>query len=478
MVYCSSTFFLNQFVAVSEKLKQSRALADLSQDIMSTILTAGIISIGFFSVFSIFVFFCYFFKKILPIVHENMKETVKFEKIYLIIVSFFALLLISIIFNQTNVFYNPSINGQDLCGFQRNIGILYTTDTGYLVGFGNTYLHVNATEWKQPLFSLFAMPFGITAFILSKIFFFVPNAYFIIINVIQIILLQFSLVLISRMAKLNPSNALFFFGISTLSYPVLFFSLNMEQYIFPVFWLVLFIYACIFKKQYQESSFIPASGSMLSSVVLFPLMVNKKDFIEQLKRTAIKFGIATTIFGQLPLFLNIFSSLKKAVAFTGIDLSFTDKLFQYFNFISLCLIKPNIVTDINQYQQFTIHIYTLSSVTAVNIIGVALLLVAIIGFILNHQNNFACICMFWVAYSFVILCIIGWGTSENGLILYSLYFSWAFLCLVFMAIERICDHFSAIKYIIYSIVIIILAVINIAGIYEIIAFGIKYYPVL
>jgi hypothetical protein len=121
-------------------------------------------------------------------------------------------------------------------------------------------------------------------------------------------------------------------------------------------------------------------------------------------------------------------------------------------------------------------VYYLKPVTALNICGAALLLVVTAGFMLNAKNKFAVICMGWIVYSFIILCIIGWGSSENGLILYSLYFSWAFLSLACLTIEKIFQKIPLIKYILYSAIIAVFTFINISGIYELIRFGVTYYP--
>ena len=42
----------------------------------------------------------------------------------------------------------------------------------------------------------------------------------------------------------------------------------------------------------------------------------------------------------------------------------------------------------------------------------------------------------------MILCIIGWGTMENGLVLYSLYFAWAFLILIYKLLKRVFEKFN------------------------------------
>ena len=46
---------------------------------------------------------------------------------------------------------------------------------------------------------------------------------------------------------------------------------------------------------------------------------------------------------------------------------------------------------------------------------------------LRFGDFFSKICFAWVLFSVVLLAIVGYGASENGFILYSYYFSWAFI---------------------------------------------------
>ena len=58
-------------------------------------------------------------------------------------------------------------------------------------------------------------------------------------------------------------------------------------------------------------------------------------------------------------------------------------------------------------------------------------------FIVNIKDKLNRISFYWVIFSFIILCVVGWGTLENGLILYALYFSWAIVILMYNLIKQI-----------------------------------------
>ena len=81
----------------------------------------------------------------------------------------------------------------------------------------------------------------------------------------------------------------------------------------------------------------------------------------------------------------------------------------------------------------------------------------------------------WILFSFALLCVMGWGTNENGLILYSLYFSWAYIILIYLFIDKLIKN-DLIKRIIIIILCISIFVFNIPAFLEIAKFGIVNYP--
>ena len=79
----------------------------------------------------------------------------------------------------------------------------------------------------------------------------------------------------------------------------------------------------------------------------------------------------------------------------------------------------------------------------------------------------------------IMLVGLGWGTKENGLILYALYFGWAFLVLLFQLVEKI-EKKMNVKYVLPLISVfsaVVLGVINVPAIIEMVNFAITYFPV-
>jgi hypothetical protein len=434
------------------------------------------------------VFLYCFWIKIVSFFKDIVDTSDRPERSYFIAVSIIALIAVAVIYTQTNCFYAPQSNGKIVSG-----DVVFTTDTGSF-SQSNTYISVVHNGYKRPLYGVFSMPFAVIAFALSKVFLFVPQGYYIIFGVIQIELATLSIILISRMLSLAGLTKYLFFVLVSLTYAVLLFSLNLEQYILSVFFLIVLLYIFVFQKENLDYALIAAAGTILTSGILFPLLVFASEkqndaAIRRLTKFACTFFVLITLFSSLWLFLDPNAMYEHFVhisqtsgygAGVGEKVSLPDKLLQYFNFVSLCFVKPATVIGISSLETIVNKglSYQLAPVTSLNLLGVILLAVAILGFAQNWRDTFARICGFWVLFSFFVLCLVGWGTAENGLILYSLYFGWAYFCLVFLAIEKALQKLPVVKYAVYTAAIITLAAINLPGIWDVIQFGIKYYPVV
>ena len=113
--------------------------------------------------------------------------------------------------------------------------------------------------------------------------------------------------------------------------------------------------------------------------------------------------------------------------------------------------------------------------SSLNIVGIIILLTCLISYILNRKEYMAKISFGWVLFSAIILLFIGWGTAENGLILYSLYFYLAFYVLYYLLLKKLIKNEKIFNYIIL-ISSILIFIKSIPTLYDLIKFAIKYYP--
>ncbi|MGL4999904.1 MAG: hypothetical protein ACRC5T_13155 [Cetobacterium sp.] len=458
----ASTYINSQkFQAISKKIA-------LENNVLLIKLIA--IFIGLISAFALFLFWSYFIKKYYIELDRFFKNLKKDEKISLTIFLLFFSTLAVFTFTKTNLFYMPESSGKIY-----NYDILFTSDTAYQY-ISNVFMNIGAPEndLRQPLFGLYSLPIGTSAYIISKIFFFIPNSFGLFLQIFQILMLGISLILLGRLMKLEkPFEKVLFYIFISVSYSFLIWSLPLEQYVICYFFLILFVYDSLGKRKYENLLYIGATGTLLTSGIVFPLLFHKID-IKSIAKKILEIGLLflTTIIliGQSAI---IFSSISRFLTLTkymGIRLDFIDKFKQFSNFVYMCFLTPKTLIK-NIDGKISIQ---LEPVTSVNIFGLLLLIFMIIGIIFYYKDKFMRICFGWVVFSFIILCIIGWGTEENGLILYGLYFSWAYVALTFKILQKLFKS-KKIFYPIMMIIILTMSIINITGFKKLVDFGIQYY---
>jgi len=193
----------------------------------------------------------------------------------------------------------------------------------------------------------------------------------------------------------------------------------------------------------------------------------------------IKYGLEFValmlVFCRFDVLYNLSLKVTQLSAFTEKSLSLTDKLYQYTAFIKNCFFAPKAMEGIALE-----HIsWQLNLETSMNFIGVAIFALCIISTLVNRDKKSSLIAAGWICFSIVMLLCLGWGIRENGLILYALYFGWAYLVLIFQLVEKIETKMKTriLIPIFTAICVVIMAVVNIPAILQMIQFAINYYPV-
>ena len=165
-------------------------------------------------------------------------------------------------------------------------------------------------------------------------------------------------------------------------------------------------------------SYVAAVGTLLPSGIIFPLISKFKNFkywIFNIFKCFIFFLITMILSGQILQIFTLIDRFDFLMNFSGKSLSFMSKFKQFLYFVQSIFIAPsgNIVFSEG------IPRYFLKEVNFICILGIIILSICFISFLLNRKKKIAIISFLWIIFSFLILCIFGWGTKENGLILYS-----------------------------------------------------------
>lgn len=471
-----------------------------------------------FAIFATITFLYWFYTKLWYYLKSFFKSLDKLEKNFLIIATCVFSVAIIIIYNITSVFTAAHIADEDkkyiltyseeneqtlaigqlieddvysvICG-----NLLFTADTQFIIDT-DAYNNINAKEndIRQPLFGLFALPYTIVPKLISDITF--DEIYPFLIAIVQGFMVFVTIILLEKIMKLQGIARLLFMLFLTFTYPTVLFLVNMEQYVIHVFYLVLFIYMVLNKIKDKDLLYIMATGTLITTGILFPLLGEKKNFKESIKNiffTFLKFAAILIITGKIILYtpeqlkgqidnLSIYTS----GASEAID--YATQANMYTNFALNTVIAPQIKSEegllaskVMVRDNLTVRIvaynYKVQQTenTSTNVFGLLILVMVVLGFIFNRKDAFCKICFTWVLFSVFLLLIVGYGASENGFILYSYYFSWAFVCLIFRLFELLLKKWPKIKNTIYTVAIIPMAIINFYGIYQLIIFGIQYY---
>lgn len=436
--------------------------------ILSEFNDKNIAAILYLPALCIFVYI--FIAKILPKIKNEYIELTNLEKIYIIITAVAAIIITCVMGLFSNAFYTTYFRNRYI-----SYNVIYTTDTGDLVSkdaFCDINNHQN--DIRQPMFGVFALPFGILAHLFSDVLFFLPNNidYGMMLSIIQIILLAIIVIMLTKILKVDEKSKILFYLMFLVSAPYLVYSLCVEQYVIALFYLILTIYIYTCKKVEVNYSYIGAVGTLLTSGIIFPMTTNVKgikNYIINTFKCFLAFLAVLIISGQLPQFI-VGTKISSLVQAWSGGVTFTDKLYQFTNFLKCTLFFPESYVTVDRI----FYAYRAVEPTTINIMGIIVFTLVVLSFILNHKEKVARICILWVMFSVVILLGIGWGAVENGMFLYILYFFWAYLCLIYMLIKKICKNIKHTNITMISL-IIIMAIYNIPNFVKLISFAVEHY---
>lgn len=175
----------------------------------------------------------------------------------------------------------------------------------------------------------------------------------------------------------------------------------------------------------------------------------------------------------------IYSSVSHLVSllkFTGIGINsvpFMSRLQQYSEFIYGIFFSPNAGLHEGDFVSWQLY-----QPDNINFTGLIILAITLISTFINRRSKICRLSFLWIVFSFILLCIVGWGTAENCLMLYSLYFSWAFYVLAFMLAVR-AEQALSVRFILPVLLVAavyVLVRVSFPAILELADFGAKYYP--
>ncbi|NLI55018.1 MAG: hypothetical protein GX417_11975 [Clostridiales bacterium] len=417
--------------------------------------------------FTLFLWLWWFVDRSASFAARWVRTSGRAERVFLIAAWVVLAAAIAIVYRSTTAFYASSAP----------YDVVYTADSSQLMQ-SNAFFYIDAYEndIRQPLFAVFSMPFAAAAMLASQLLFFVPNAYPIVLGAVQAFLLLFGFTLLARLLETRGIEKILFLCLLVFSYPALLFTFTVEQYCFALFWVLLLVYAWHEERENRTLPFVAAAGSLLTSGAFFPLLLEKGGFAKNLRRliaAVCAFLAFFVLFGRVPLLNSTMQTLKDISSFSGSALPLQARLLQYLNFAATCFVRPGAGVDFTTFSHVS---FQLNPAESVNLLGVAVLLAAAAGAALGARKKIIRLSACWAAFSFLLLCVVGWGTSENGLVLYTLYFSWAFAILIYEFLQRLLRRWNTARIVILAALVVLLVCVNSSGMRELMRFAVTYYP--
>ncbi len=395
----------------------------------------------------------------------------------------YALITLSLLIFVSFVFFNSGA----FWGENTSLDTIYTSDSSSLVG-RNVYLRLYHPEndLRQPLFTVFAAPFVGFGYTLSLPLSIIDPVFTpLFMNVVQIAMLVVANLMLAYLLNLNTISRICFMFMSTATYSTLLFSVMMEQYIVAYFWVVFVVYSYIVSKKASALSLSAAGGTLLTSLILIPTTYKKEKaisgnelsfFITLIEKTALSFLMLLLVFGRIDVVLSLSSKTTQLSNFAGGE-SIVGRINQYVSFVSSCFFAPQAIVDTTTYEHISWQLSN-NIVSNINLIGIVILVLCLVSFLVNRKNIMSKISILWVTFSALLLCVVGWGSAENGMILYSLYFGWAFVVLIFQLLEWLSKKLKLkfITPIISCLIVVTLLLFNYQGFRNLLTFAFTYYP--
>lgn len=367
-------------------------------------------------------------------------------------------------FRVTDIFYRGAL--------------VYGADSDVIIS-KNAYLvsaHME-NDLRQPLFAILSSPFVGVPYLISWFIPVIKEISVLIIMLSQIPVLVFSCLILSQIMSDDENIRCILIILMSCCYSTLLFVVMTEQYIISTFWLFIAIYLIVKQKDGAQEAVVCATGTLVTGIMLVPFFVRCKNGYKEIVKKIFETGLLCffmlTLFGKLDVILTFLEQMKELGQFLGVKLSLSDKVLQYFHFVTYTFMPPNAGIQRGEWTSWGID-----RITSIDFVGVILLLLAFWGFWFNRKERFAGICVYWILFSMFVIIIAGWGAEENCTILYSLYFGWAFLVLLWKLICSVLKEKNRKSWIfpIGICVSVLLLFVNIPALNDLMQFAIQYCP--
>ncbi len=327
---------------------------------------------------------------------------------------------------QTRAFWVPLLD------------IVYTADNP-LSASGDAFRTLGWPEndLRQPLFAAVSAPWvGGPLLVAHAVRPWVPWAPAFAVACAQAVVTVLGALLLARMLRLRGDWARATFAAWLCSgYGMVLFCVQPEQYAFAFAGLMLFLatrHAGLpGLGRLRTAAFVSAAGTLVTSAAaaLSVLPWRGAGSLRARLRPWVGAGVAyafgIVLFMRLDQALSLGDQVSKLRKFSGEGIPFVARLEQWLAFVAMTVRAPEAGPNASRAA------WRLAESPDWGLLpGAAVLAATLLCGMALARQAFARVCLGWVAFYFLLLCVGVWGTAENGMALYVPYFAWAFVGLM------------------------------------------------
>ena len=376
--------------------------------------------------------------------------------------------------------------------FYHSIDVIYTMDCNTLIhdmtlAYDNPLIRLchPQNDLRQPLFAHFTLPFMAPISLLMTPFNDDLPVYFAALQIAQLPFEILTYYILAKLLKLKGAGRTAFMVLCASCYSVMLFVLPVEQYNFAVFYLMLYIYSLNEDEEPKLLPFVGAAGTLLTSGAFIVFMPHKnpikkfKEWFSECFFMGIKFFGALLLLGRSDMLELLMLATTVYGSYAGVRVSFVTRVKQYLVFFKDMFISPEVKTGlfvtIENIEQYS---WQLATPKTFSIAGIIVLVLCLVSFIIHRKDRLSDMSFFWIFFSFLLLLAAGWGTKENGKIIYSGYFSWAVIILLYKLAETVFKKAKLEKLLPYFMFAgaAVMFYVNFGAMHEMVEYIIENYP--
>lgn len=337
---------------------------------------------------------------------------------------------------------------------------VYSLDSGWC--FKQIFPYANYYDIRHPILSVFTFP--ICAIVTTVVNMVLPgNLSTMIVAILLQLLNAQLLIMIGIQLKILTQNK-WVFVLYMLSFQTMLYTMFFEKYQLCTFLVVLYVFTICNKKDNSTASLIASAGAMPTSCFigvseLFTsdklwtkikkiakiVLITVLTFICLGRGHVLQYGISEMLTQKEQFSNKSYTMQEKMIS--------TTKVFQG----ALTALQSDTTKD-NKYLWKGLE-------KNVSLIALIIIVIMTIGAIINRKKLFVKISVTWSIFAVILFTLLNWSTHETPL--FAIYFSWAIIPLFVMGIDWIINKIKANPKIVYTTIMGIIVIVNIATIFDI-----------